>query len=180
MEELGWKKDETSYIVFQCKKCHQYLYVKITQKTKKCLRCRRNHKVETIKESSEIVLGISTAVEMVKTRQNQLARKELGSDPDLRAFGDFKAASSSSKSYSKNQELEKKDGEYLNKFREMLIKIYSMYKKFPIYVLEVIGDNYSIPSSEIKILTRNFLMEGILIRLEDNQYTVKVELIQIK
>jgi len=81
MEEGALKKDQNPYLLFACSKCKQYLYVKTTQKTKKCLRCGRQHKVSSIINSGEIVRGITKAVEMVQFRQNELAIIELGTTP---------------------------------------------------------------------------------------------------
>ena len=83
MDEVGLAKDESNYIVFSCTKCHQYSYVKTTQKTKKCLRCNRTHQVQTLLGSGEIVKGMTAAVERVKVLQNELAEKELGRSPGL-------------------------------------------------------------------------------------------------
>lgn len=54
MEDTAWKKDETPYLVFACRKCRQYTYVKTTQKSKKCARCRRTHTVSDIMGSGEV------------------------------------------------------------------------------------------------------------------------------
>jgi len=62
-------------------KCKQYLYVKTSQKAKRCLRCGQYHKISSIINSGEIVKGLSEAVDAVKTRQNELAIKELGNVP---------------------------------------------------------------------------------------------------
>jgi len=102
------------------------------------------------------VNGISTAVEVVKARQNELAIQTLGDTPDLRASSDFKVARlNTSAKEVKHIETEGDDG-LMEDYRKMLIKISSLYTKFPLYVIEVMADNYGIPSSEIKILTRIF------------------------
>lgn len=175
MEEIAWKRDQTSYYIFACHKCGQYTYVKTIQKTKKCLRCGRSHQVERVKKSSEIVNGISNAVEMVKLRQNELAIKKLRTKPELRANGDYKVVSSLSESHGQCPKEKSETDEYENKFKQMLIEISSMYETFPIYVLEVMADNYGIPPDEINILTRNCLKEEFLVRLKDNSYKVKVK-----
>ncbi|MFX1572791.1 MAG: DUF1922 domain-containing protein [Promethearchaeota archaeon] len=174
MEDIAWERDQTPYYVFTCRKCHQYMYVKTTQKTKKCLRCGRSHKVENIQDSSELVNGVSKAIEVVKTRQHELAIKTIGDIPDLRASSDFKVARSSSRSR-QIKNIENDDDRLLKSYKKMLLKISSMYKKFPLYVIEVMADNFGIPSSEIKILTRNFLENGILIKLTSNSYKLDVE-----
>ncbi|MFX0167311.1 MAG: DUF1922 domain-containing protein [Candidatus Hodarchaeota archaeon] len=171
-EETTWKKDETPYLIFQCAKCKQYLYTKTTQKGKKCLRCGRNHTVSIILNSGEIVNGMSAAVEMVKKRQNELGKKELGHSPELRAFGDFTVAVKKSEDRIRDGDGSSEDT--IRQFEKMLKEIYSTYKKFPLYIIEIIADNYGIPASELEVLTRSFQKKGILIRLNDNSYTVKI------
>lgn len=174
MEDIAWEKDQTPYYVFTCAKCRQYMYVKTTQKTKKCLRCGRSHKVETIKNVSELVNGISTAVEVVKAKQNELAIQTLGDIPDLRAAHDFKVARSHS-TPKEEKDTEKDDNGFLKKYKKMLLRISSLYHKFPLYVIEVMADNFGIPPSEIKILTRNFMKEGILKRSRYNSYSLDLK-----
>ncbi|MCK4859155.1 MAG: hypothetical protein KAS87_01200, partial [Candidatus Omnitrophica bacterium] len=86
MEEIAFKKDETPYLVFVCKKCRQYSYVKTVQKTKKCLRCGRTHQVKDILNLGEIVSGMTEAVNTVKRKQTELAI------PEFRSEGDFVVA----------------------------------------------------------------------------------------
>ena len=62
MEEAAFKKDETPYLIYESSKCRQFMYVKTTQKGKKCLRCGRTHVVSKIIDSGEIVYGMSAAV----------------------------------------------------------------------------------------------------------------------
>ncbi len=177
MEDIAWEKDQTPYYVFPCSKCRQYMYVKTTQKTKKCLRCGRAHKVEHIQDSSELVNGISTAVEVVKARQNELAIQTLGDIPDLRAAHDFKVARSHS-TPKEEKDIERGENGFLEKYKKILLKISSLYHKFPLYVIEVMADNFGIPSSEIKILTRSLLKEGIIIKINSNSYRLNVEKLQ--
>jgi len=174
MEDIPWERDTTPYYVFACSKCHQYMYVKTIQKTKKCLRCGKVQKIETIKNSSEVVNGISTAVEVVKARQIELAIHILGDIPDLRASSDFKVASSLfiSKEIEYNEE---NDNGFVEKYKKMLLKISLLYRTFPLYVIEVMADNFGIPPSELKVLTRNFVKEGIIIKLGLNSYRVDIE-----
>ena len=175
MEAEGWQKDEKSYLIFTCSKCKQYLYVKTTQKTKKCLRCRRQHKVSSIINSGEIVRGMTRAVEMVKTRQNQLAIKELGSSPRLRAADDFSIMRNVKKSDKFRNILrdEENGNEYAAKFKEMMLEISGLYREFPYYILEIMAENYAIPLSELKLLLRNSQKKGYLIRSGHNSYKVK-------
>jgi len=173
MEDATWKKDETPYLIFECAKCKQYLYVKATQKGKKCLRCGRTHTVSTIINTGEFVNGITAAVEMVKKRQDEFGKKELGHTPEFRAFGDFTVAVKKLKDIAVNGAESSEDT--TRQFRKMLFEISAMYKKFPIYIIEVMADNYGIPASELKNLAKNFQKQGILIRLDDYSYTVKMK-----
>ena len=137
--ETEWKKDEKPYIIFTCSKCQQYGYVKTTQKTKKCLRCGHTHQVKNIRVK-ELVRGMSTAVLAVKERQNELAIKELGIEPELRGQNDFCVSDNQIKV--QNQEKEKidvknlEDDYYLEKFREILIHLAKMHKLIPIYLIK--------------------------------------------
>ena len=83
MEEIAIKKDETPYLIFACKKCKEYSYVKTTQKTKKCLRCGRTHQVQRILNDGEVVCGMTEAVNSVKRKQNELAIPEFRSGSDF-------------------------------------------------------------------------------------------------
>ena len=140
MEEVGWKKDEKPYLVFTCSKCKQYLYVKTTQKGKKCLRCGRQHKVSSIINSSEIVEGITKAVEMVKTRQNELAVKEFGNIPELRTFDDYVVeVKKNNRRYVgpiETNTIDENDDGFADKFKKMIYEISESYDQFPFYVLE--------------------------------------------
>lgn len=170
MEHEGWKKDENPYIVFACLKCKQYMYVKATQKTKKCLRCGRRYKVPTIINSGEFVKGMAKAVDMVKTRQNELAIKELGNVPEFRAGDDFNVKSRPQKVI--NVDINNDDGDLSTQFTAMLHEISSSYSLFPFYVLEIMAENFGIPLLELKILVKNYQQKGILIHLEDGSYKI--------
>ena len=172
MEDTEWKKDETSYLIFMCNKCKRYLYVKTSQKSKKCLQCGHMHKVSTtILKSGEIIKGLINAIKMVKNRQHDLALKEIGNEPEFRGSQDFKIVR---KQKIKKLQLNSRgyDNDFTAKFKKMLIEISETYKEFPSYIMEVMADNYGIPNSEIKMLTRYFLKEGFLIRLENYLYTI--------
>ena len=178
MEEVGWKKDEKPYLVFTCSKCKQYLYVKTTHKGKKCLRCGRQHKVSSIINSGEIVEGMTKAVEIVKTRQNELAIKEIGNVPELRTVDDYVVrGKKNDRSYDEtfnNSTVDDNDDGLAIKFKKMIDEISELYDEFPFYVLEIMAENYTIPLSELKILVRNSLKEGYLIVSQDNTYRVNL------
>lgn len=166
MEDVEWKRDETPYIIFACRKCKQFMYVKQTQKTKKCLRCRRSHKVSDISNSGEIVNGMTLAVETVKERQHELAIREIGTAPGFSSFGDFKIHNSSGAKRRK-VETPEEENNYMPQFKEMLIDLVDLYIKAPYFAFEVFAENYNIPESEFKILFHFFQKKGIIIK--DNQ-----------
>lgn len=167
MEEAEWKRDETPYIVFACEKCKQFMYVKQTQKTKKCLRCRRSHKVSDISNSGEIVNGMTNAVETVKERQHELAIRELGTTPEFRSLDDFKVHTTERSNRKERIEISNIDNDFIPQFIRMLSKMIDIYTKVPYYAFEIFADNYNIPEAELKILIRLFQRKGIIIK--DNQ-----------
>lgn len=174
MEEVGFKKDETPYIIFACSKCRQYMYVKTTQKAKKCLRCGRSHKVASINNSNEIVKGMTEAVNMVKQKQAKFAIKENGAIPELRAVGDFR---SSNKPQSTSAQLKKKrdiEEDYSFEFKRMLTEISIEHKRFPYYLIEIMAEDYNIPKTELKMLFQNSIINGILNQAEGNLYELKI------
>lgn len=172
MVHEGWEKDQNPYLIVTCRKCKQYMYVKTTQKTKKCLRCGRQHKVLSMINSGEIVKGMTKAVEIVKTRQNELAIMETGNTPEFRATSDF-TVRGRSKAILRSCK-PKDNNEFSNEFNKMLQEISRSYTTFPFYVLEITAENYAIPLSELRLLVRSSLKEGFLILSEDNLYRLNL------
>ena len=177
METPKWKKDEKPYIVFTCSKCDQYIYVKTAQKTKKCLRCNHTHQVKNI-SGGELVKGISTAVLTVKKRQNELAIKELGNEPELRGQNDF-CVTDNCKTFLIQEEedissniLEEDD--YLEEFRKILLQLNKTHKIIPDYLITIMTEEKKIPYDEVKFLMKKFQKFGILIPLKDNYYKIKI------
>ena len=177
METPKWKKDETPYIVFTCSKCGEYSYVKTTQKTKKCLRCNHTHQVKNLSDIM-LVKGMSTAVLTVKKRQNELAIRELGNEPELRGYDDF--CVTDKRKTLQNQETEKidvkivEDDNYLEEFREILIHLAKMHKIIPIFLINIMTEEKRIPYDEVKFLMKKFENSGILIPLKNNYYKIKI------
>ena len=175
--ESKWKKDETPYIVFTCSKCNQYLYVKTTQKTKKCLRCNRTHQVKNIHDGM-LVKGMSTAVLTVKKGQNELAIRELGNEPELRGENDF--CLSDKQNTFQNQEKENLDvkildvDNYLEEFRAILIQLAKLHKIIPDYLITMMTDEKKIPYDEVKFLMKKFENGGVLIPLKNKYFRIKI------
>ncbi len=164
MEEEGWKKDETPYLVFACSQCHQYMYVKVIKKNKKCLRCGRSHTVSRVKESGEIVLGMTAAVDNVKQKQHGLALKELKRSPNFQTVDGFRVV---------HKEPEIKPTAKSNNsenFKKILSELHDSYKKFPLYMIEFMAEKNKIPQSDIKSLIREFRRKKILIKSESPEY----------
>lgn len=122
-------------------------------------------------DTGEIVYGISTAVEVVKQKQDEFAIKELGARPTFRTSNDFIIAQDIVPL--KKVKKEENEEEYDQKFKEMLIEISKLHKSFPFYIIEIMADNYGIPKSELRLLTRQFERLGMLERLKDYTYKVK-------
>ncbi|HUW21845.1 MAG TPA: DUF1922 domain-containing protein [Candidatus Bathyarchaeia archaeon] len=161
MEDTAFKKDETAYLIFACKKCQEYSYVKTTQKTKKCLRCGRTHQVRDVINDGEVVYGITEAVNAVKRKQNELAT------PEFRSGSDFVVATNSfARPKSSVNALRNSDQEidYKQKFTEMLMELSKLYKRFPEYMLKIMAENYGIPTLELEVLIRNAKKSGMLIK----------------
>lgn len=177
MESSKWEKDTSPYIVFTCSKCEQYIYVKSTQKTKKCLRCNRTHQVKNITWGM-IVKGMTAAVNTVKERQNELALKELGELPDLHTHTDFSIASSIDDAMpalvkNRNKNLQEGEG-YDERFKEGLKQLSKMYKQLPDYLIKMMVEEKSIPSNEGELLIRKYVQLGVLIPLKTNYFKIKI------
>jgi len=161
LEDIAFKKDETAYLIFACKKCQEYSYVKTTQKTKKCLRCGRTHQVRDVINVGEVVYGITEAVNAVKRKQNELATPEFRSGSDFVVATNSFARPKSSVSALRNSDQEI---DYKQKFSEMLLELSKLYKRFPEYMLEIMAENYGIPTLELEVLIRNAKKSGMLIK----------------
>ena len=174
MEETTFKKDETPYLIFECSKCRQFMYVRTTQKGKKCLRCGCTHVVSRILDSGEIVNGMTAAVDEVKNRQNGFAVSELGHSPEFRAFTDFKVSLNRPDitHFKDDTSDPDQDDEYSDRFTRMLKEISLIYDEFPSYVIEVMADNYMIPHFQLKFLKKQFESKGILKKLSNDSYKV--------
>ena len=61
--------------------------------------------------------------------------------------------------------------DYSEIFYSMLEFLQSNYRKFPKFMIEVMGENYDIPLIEIKPLFQKFRKEGILLIIKDESYT---------
>jgi len=173
MEEDTWKKDETIYLVFPCSKCGNFMYVKTIKKNKKCLRCRRSHTIEKIRNTGEVVKGMTEAVSRVKLKQHELAVRELKREPDFQIIDGFQIHKATSQEV-KNTRENNADDTFSMKFKELLIELSLINNEFPYYSIEIGADKYNIPSSELKHLTRSFLRKGILTSKDNGIFKVKL------
>lgn len=153
MEDATWKKDINPYVIFICTKCHQYLYAKTTQKTKKCLRCRKTYKVILILNNGERVYGISNAIKRVKELQNALGASQFSTENEFSICSKIKA----------KKDLSRAGDEYESLFIDLLKELSSKYKEFPFYMMELMAQECHIPPMELKILIRKFVKEKKLI-----------------
>lgn len=165
MNEVGFEKDQSNYIIFSCTKCHQYSYVKTTQKTKKCLRCGRLYQVKSLLASGVIVKGISAALHKVKELQNQLG------SPNFRTTQEFViAAKNRTKNFIQTTELEPNTLKFLSLLKDISHK----YKLFPLYIIELMAPDYNISKEVIAKLISQSLKSRILLKKEGGQYYVKL------
>ncbi len=160
MGENRWKKDNTPYFIFSCFKCKNYSLVKTTQKGKKCLRCGHYHHVSQLESNSEVVKGATAARMKLIEKQNFLAKKELGSDPDLIAEGGF----SVSNGYKENQisNNQKQARSSFDIFNKLLLKLDFKFKQFPEYVIYMIAEEQGIPRGKVKKMIDRCMREHIL------------------
>ena len=173
MEDTTIKRDETPYLIFACKKCGGFSYIKTVQSTKKCLRCGRKHQVQDILKSGEVVLGMTEAVNTVKRKQNEL------SIPEFRSGSDFIVQTVNRTvrcvpNITKRRSLTDNNGFELahkQKFTTMLLELSKLYKRFPKYMLELMAENYGIPPIELKILITKAKKSGMLLKNDNiDQY----------
>ena len=170
MEEVRWKKDETSYLLFSCEKCGRWLYVKTTQKNKKCLSCRKTHNVNSIKNRSEVVKGITSAARRVKDLQHELAQKEGEGLPDLRSEDDFSTITTKSSQLSSNKISSKRCNKNIDLSRQFYKALLDVkFQSFPFYIIEMIAEELEIQKSDLIMLMRGYIKAKILIPLP-NQY----------
>ena len=165
MEDIAVKRDETPYLIFACKKCGGFFYVKTVQNTKKCLRCGRKHHVQDFLKKGEVVSGMTEAVNTVKRKQNELAT------PEFRSGSDFVVATHSVVRHKiRKNDLKNKNQEinYKLKFNEMLFELSRLYKRFPGYMLEIMAEDYKIPQIELKTLIINAKKTEMLIKNGDD------------
>ena len=171
------EKDKTPYLVFPCSKCNQFLYSKLTQKTRKCLRCGKIYTISSIKMKGEIINGLSNAFKYVKEKQNEIAIDTSGSELKFNAFNDFSIAG-------KTKNVDEtpfkpilkadQDEDYENQFILLLQKISNMYKEFPIYLIELMADEFKIPISLIESLINRLKVKGKLIPLSGKYFKVEL------
>jgi len=152
--------------------------VKTTQKSKKCLRCNKTHQVERILKNGEIIRGMTTAMERVKSLQNELARTELGKNADFISERGFYITQKTSNNPASQSTCKVKlskqaiEGEidYYVAFLEVLRELDADYKKFPHYLIKILAEDKGIPPSELSSLIRKAFREGLLIKKKDLYY----------
>ncbi len=173
-EHNSIKKDSKPYIIFKCSKCKQYMYVKPTQKTKKCLRCGRTHTIQKIKRFNEIeiVEGMSAAVQRVKELQNQYAIEKLQGVLNLKGEDSFSIVVHKKKVYLNEFETICMNKSLEKRFIDLLQDLSKKYSQFPRYMIELVAEEYNIEKKEIELLIRQFLDQKKLISLNNNYFTI--------
>ena len=153
----------SEYLIFSCTKCSQFSYVKTSQKTKKCLRCGKNHLVKNLVVSGIVVNGITKALEVVKEKQNELGLKNSKDGINFRSENDFIVKAKIKKeNYNKSNNLH-----YEDLFKKILIEvknsqIYNAKKGIPEYYIDMILKDNNIPFEKVRVLKREFLKKNAL------------------
>jgi PHP family Zn ribbon phosphoesterase len=155
VEELGWNRDKTPYYVFQCPKCHQYSYVKTTQRAKKCPRCGRTSQVAKLASNAELVRGISSALARVKEQQAEFATRELGRSPLFHSKGEIIIAAQ----HGQRNHLPISQKAIFESEVRILSKT---YKVLPQYLLDLIGDQMNLSKENLSRLIIELKREGKL------------------
>lgn len=178
MELPKFKKDRSPYCIFQCQKCGRWLYVKTTQKTKRCLACRRVHQVRDIEKKAFKVEGLTQAIKNVKNKENERYNQEQKAEPDLRAEGDFQITIKDKISIGpklEKPEINKEEINYEHLFKSMLLDLSEKYPKFPGYLIPIMAQEYGIPKQEIKHLIAQFKRNEWLNCLNNNYYEIRMK-----
>jgi len=136
----------------------------------------RVHQVAKLPGDTEIVYGMSKAIDAVKQRQNALAILETGHTPDLRGNSDFHVASYSIEHLEPHKKPLNSDGidiDYAEAFKALLKDLFLKFNRFPGYMILMMTPDYHIPEPEVPILLSTFTQKGYLIALQNNYYTLK-------
>ena len=86
----------------------------------------------------------------------KLVLKELGDDLDFRV-----------EAISKNK--------YLHDFKKILFELSRSYNEFPLFMIEIMAEQYRIPKTELNYFIRKFMKQGRLKRLYN--YSFKITLL---
>ena len=114
----------------------------------------------------------------VKLNQNELNLRELMNTPGIRSEKDFKASkkilpkSTMLSEYNTRNDDNSEDNFLIN-FKKMLLELSKLYKEFPLYMIEITAENYGIPNKELNLFIKNFLKQGLLIRLYNYSFKLK-------
>lgn len=164
MDNQKFKRDETPYLVFPCMKCHQFSYVKTSQKTKKCLRCGRTHQVSKILSTGNIVRGMTNAFELVKIKQSEFKK-----NPRFEAENSFEILYSPARIEKVHETTEqpsmRESDEWESlffRFKDLLLDLANQHESFPMYLIMIMAEKYSIPKQKIPALVQLTIKKDLL------------------
>ena len=170
MNEFKQKKP-AKYIVFQCTKCNQYTYAKVSQKGKKCPRCRQNHVVADL--HGEIVEGATQAMQLVKQHQNNgfpIAQFKSTNKSITLSFDDPLTGKSMTIDHFSDSLVSKLLSRILDWQKNEQI---SSHEGFPEYVVEYIAREIEPDSTQRAILIRKLHKLEKITRLANGNVMVK-------
>ncbi|MFX1395259.1 MAG: hypothetical protein ACFFAH_17070 [Promethearchaeota archaeon] len=112
----------------------------------------------------------------VKQKQNELGIKKSQFPLDLRSEIDSRPVQQSkiiNQKLNKSHRKSKKQIKHKDMFKTLLLKLFTMYKQFPKYMIELMAEDCKIPHSEITILIKRFEKKEMLIPVKNDYYTVR-------
>ena len=65
---------------------------------------------------------------------------------------------------------------YVSRFLRALQYLHSIYTKFPKFMIEIIAENFGVPSPEVKELINVFKRNGVLILIKNEGYCYQLNM----
>jgi hypothetical protein len=138
----------------------------------------RTHRVANLPGPTEVIYGLTNAIDAVKDRQHTLAIQETGHAPALKNDIEFRVETCSAKpSYVAKTFLgvDNSEDEYVEEFKILIQDLFTKFKRFPRYMIHIVSTEYHIPDSEIPLLLSRFTHNGTLIALPNDYFTLSLE-----
>ncbi len=115
-------------------------------------------------------------MKVVKTKQNELAFKKHGRNPDLRSLSEFRIVSKKKEKNSFNNRVNLEDQEKpstLERVTNILEELSRTSKKFPRYIVEMTAEDKGISNEKLNKVLWKLVRKEFLIQLENNYFKIK-------